>query len=61
MYSKTHQIALLSDKKSREYAPIPLKIVRHYLLFLYKKMTIFTIFLNPRYATACIANNQKDR
>ena len=35
------------DKKSWEYAPIPLNIVCaviHYLLFLYKKMNIFTIF-----------------
>ena len=36
------------DKKSWEYFPIPLNIVWaviHYLLFLYKKMPIFTIFL----------------
>ena len=35
------------DRKSGEYAPIPLNIVCaviHYLLFLYKKMNIFIIF-----------------
>ena len=35
------------DKKSGEYAQIPLNIVCaliHHLLFLYKKLNIFTIF-----------------
>ena len=47
------------DKKSGEYAPIPLNIVctvLHYLLFLYKKMDIFTNFffkILARYSPNC--------